>query len=943
MDGGWVMLEEPVITISEEDLSIPASIMAESFDPQYQFNWQNPNLEATIYPFRKAKLIDFLAFFGEIDLVKQNKDKDETDPEIKALIDEYTAEIIQERAEVEAQLNKLITERQASDSWFEKITGSDIKILRWKQAYYLDREIDRLHSQLNAMLEQQKSLLKRQEWYGPDDPTDALQQERKKMWRDRAAELDPGIQVIKARLDPDLAFRALYDRIAEFPDLSESITKSDVMRIQMRAKRQGWENLDEKQILLRIIDQINANPDQYPEWLIYMVIHFSGMRYISAHGSWADPRFLLQGLLKEDEVNEVNAMTNAEVAEECLKLVDELKKSYDPGSSDPKQKDLGVLIGRLGLPAVQRTALRTYRIDQTVSKVQALPDDKACLDGLVQYRNSKENTPDCIPDWAWNEIVKYTPLRLNTDSPTWEGFSPERWQARSQRWTQVLNDWESKDITSWRKKHHDSLDLVVTRSVCNELAEQIQDLRGLTPVGGLASRPVWYIRLAAKNPLHSYFRQAPAEGDFKQSASILFMQWMEEKPSTWQVAHPLKGYNLIPAENKPVKPGMRGEVRKKDLINYDNDQEGGWSSKLVGDAYIRTRLRPDAHALHAMGKSPEEIQKTLKSYETIGGSETQYLRWRHEATVVGVYEMIDGKFVMTFETGQIGVNLRRLDSLVGSPLVFVGYLPDNPQIPENMDQKLVSMLDWNRIVPGANLPQRVRPEKLPETEDLGSTTVAPTQGEPQRDVLVIHGDRSDPRGPIKCKSFNTIDNQGRPKFTGANPPVVLARGMRLGVSKIAKESANDAGNGIIHGLDGLYMKITACQDQPQAVGLYISVDQVADYSAGKWVQLHPDLPSTNPQVLDGYDKPGKPYFTPLPAAERPKAQILPGKDFRFRISTNHKECFLDLGDGLINSSGRVNTYYLILECPTVLPANGLFVESEEIIPETVLLPSNDAA
>jgi hypothetical protein len=446
--------------------------------------------------------------------------------------------------------------------------------------------------------------------------------------------------------------------------------------------------------------------------------------------------------------------------------------------------------------------------------------------------------------------------------------------------------------------------------------------------------------MAAKNPLHAYFRQAPAEGDFKQGASILFMQWMDEKPSAWQVAHPLKGYNLIPAEDKPRKPGMRGEVPKRELLNYDNDKEGGWSSKSIGDTYIRTRPRPNASKLSAMGKSSKGARKIAQSYKDIGSSETQYLRWRHEATVVGVFEMIDGKFVMTFETGQIGVNLRRLSSLAGSPMVFVGYVPDNPQLPEDMDKKLVSMLDWNRILPGADLPARVRPKKISEAEDLGSTstTAATPQGEPQRDVLVIHGDCSDPRGPSKCKSFTSVDNQGRPKFSGANPALRLRRGLRLSVSKIAKASSNDAGDGIIHGSDGLYLKITACRDQPQAVGLYISAEQVADYSAGKWVQLQPDVLRTTPQLLAGYDNKGKPYFNPLPPAERPKAQILPGKDFRFRISTNHKECFLDLGDGLVNSSGRVNTYYLILECPKALSANGLFIESEEIIPEAVLSP-----
>jgi hypothetical protein len=988
------MPEEPVIAISEDDLRIPASMLAESFDPEYQFNWQNPALEATIYPFRKAKLIDFLAFFAEIDLVRQNKNKDENDPGIKALITQFTDEITRERAEVEAQLSQRVAERQAADKWFRKISHPDIKIQRWRQAYYLDREIDRLQSQLDAQLEQQKSLLKRLDWYpdDPDDPEDTedirlLKEQHKQMWRDRAAELNPCIRLLRSKLKPVVTLRALCERIAELPDVSKAITKSDVMRIQMRAKRKSWESLDEQKILRLIIDQINANPDRYPEWLVYMVIHFSGMRYVSAHGSWADPCYLLQALQQEDEVERVNTLKDTELAAECLQLVNELKQNYDPTSSDKKQKDLGILIQRLGQPGVQRTVLRTYRIDQIVSSEQPQTDDKPCLDGLVQYRKLKEGTPDCIPDWAWNEIVKYTPLRLNTDNPTWEAFSPERWTAKRQHWTQVLNDWERKDITSWRKKHHDSLELVVIRSVCNELAEQIQDLRGLTPVGGLTSRPVWYLRMAAKNPLRAYLRQAPGEADFRPGASILFLQWMEQKPSPWQVAHPLSGYNLIPSENKPVKPGMRGEVRKNDLINRDDDEEGGWSSKPVGDGYIRTRPRPEAPAQRPTGKPSEKAHKKKNRDAIIGKDETQYLRWRHEATVVGVLEMITGKFVMTFETGQIGIILRRLDSLAGSPMVFVGYMPDllknrdemekdladkkekladmvaklaglaalqaaalQKQVDAckkevdiaqgllDMDQKLVNMLDWGRILPGANLPKRVRPKKMAEPGDPGSTDDTPRPGELQREVLVIHGERSDPRGPIKCRSFTITDKQGRPKFTGANPPVMLARGMKLGVSKIAKESANDSGNGIIHGADGLYLKITACQDQPKAVGLYIHVDHIADFSAGQWVQMHPDIPRTNPQVLDGYDIPGKPYFAPLPMAERPKAQILPGKDFHFRVSTNHKECFLDLSDGLINSSGRVNTYYLILECPKVPAANGLFVETEEIIPEAVLQP-----
>ena len=88
--------------------------------------------------------------------------------------------------------------------------------------------------------------------------------------------------------------------------------------------------------------------------------------------------------------------------------------------------------------------------------------------------------------------------------------------------------------------------------------------------------------------------------------------------------------------------------------------------------------------------------------------------------------------------------------------------------------------------------------------------------------------------------------------------------------------------------------------------------------------------------------PEKDDFEPLPDADRSNARLVPGKDLFFRISTSHEECFLDMGNGLINSSERVNTRYLILECPKVPAANGLFIEPEEIILESMLVPAGAA-
>lgn len=43
------------------------------YTPPCQFNWQNPYLRKTIYPYREEKLRDFLLIYQEVDLVKESK------------------------------------------------------------------------------------------------------------------------------------------------------------------------------------------------------------------------------------------------------------------------------------------------------------------------------------------------------------------------------------------------------------------------------------------------------------------------------------------------------------------------------------------------------------------------------------------------------------------------------------------------------------------------------------------------------------------------------------------------------------------------------------------------------------------------------------------------------------------------------------------------------
>jgi hypothetical protein len=187
-------------------------------------------------------------------------------------------------------------------------------------------------------------------------------------------------------------------------------------------------------------------------------------------------------------------------------------------------------------------------------------------------------------------------------------------------------------------------------------------------------------------------------------------------------------------------------------------------------------------------------------------------------------------------------------------------------------------------------------------------------------VLVI-------RENVRGQKIFAQDNQGRPKLQPANPPIKLPRGAHVSVSSDFKASRHDSGNGVVHALDGLYLKITAYPPDGRAAGSFVRMSDVADFGGGAWMVVNPQIIKTNPQILKGRDLKGKPFFEPTPQENR--VQIPAG--VRFRVSTTHSESDKDSGDGVIVSSG-LQEYYLVLECPQVPEGEGLYVEKEEVVP-----------
>ncbi len=659
------------------------------FNPIYRYEWQNPALRATIYPFREKKLRDFLLYYQEIDLWKVRGG---------APVDPQTAaELVQEITRVQTALGMAKVKKTETDQAIKTLSLKYRALLSSLDVRLLAQKKVNLQLML-ASLEAKKASLERQvDWYrrfAPDHPY-------YDRWKNELAAALPPYQAAQADLQAvidqynqaiapfeaeakslqaqsvDLAkqITALGEAFKKLPKLTPqgAVTPSAAVQWLVHKYDQELSALDHDHLLGKVLERFDAEPTRFPKWLQYMIIHFSGMRYASAHGSWADPRLLLETLRTEGVKANLGALN---LDQACAQAAAALQQSLSATADAQQIQRINLQIKNLNNPVLRQTALLNYQADQAVASVDQKTE--------AQVLSDLEAMKDQFPDWVWKEIVSRTDLRLEVTEPEWETLSPaeamQRWNAENQHWREIMNAWERRDITAWRQEHELTLSLIVTRAVCNEIAEHIQHLRGIVPAAGLTAKPVWYIRQQTKNPQAAYFKRPAFAADFKSGASILFLGWVDRKPNPWQIAHPLPTVELLPVEAKPPK------------VNKRNQPPGDtWRYAVLGDEFIRTSqiLVPQAPA--DPGKKQKLVPRTTQ----------QWLRWTHEATVIEVARMADGyDYVLTFETGQIGVNLRPLGRMANHWDIYVGYVPPAPVEPARLDE----MLDRASIVLPAPAP-----------------------------------------------------------------------------------------------------------------------------------------------------------------------------------------------------------------------------------------------
>ena len=687
------------------------------FVPQFYFQWQNEVLCKTIYPLREVKLRDFLIYYMEVDVWSRYKDRD---------INALTKEVHEYKKDWESKAAAAQQEYTSLRDYFLK---ADVRVDYYKFKPIDEAELAEIHTLHSLFVDSWPKDIRGERSFVQGIIAYWVRHRNRirdwVKWRNRRHEaMDPAhpkyvpegeeleykesitLPMAEQEMDKLRAFLATYDKIegrkldwywmqrrgqapegmteaeflAKFPPEGQ-VTLRDIAYWKVEEYTKALAKKNQFELLDMINQRFQKEPGRFPPWLQYMVVHFSGMRYSSAHGSWADPKDLLARLRAPQVEAQIAGLDDAAVEKMCAEKVaayESTGTSPKPKLAEAQEKEWRDKIGwylpqcKSNGPKTRRQGLTDLRKTEGAYEVMSKPTG----DALDTLRSMKKD----FPAWAWKEIVSLTPLRLTeVTAPDWEkltrqqqeeSYSQENYPLRA-----IINAWRYRDLSAWREEHGRTHELIVTRLVCNEAAEHCQHIRGHQPPGGLAARPKWYLD-AEDNIPGAYFIKPTSEADYTQGASILWLRFVNfstSNPSEWRIAKPIETkqkVGLLPPE-----------------FNTKKAKDDGWAYKF-GEVITRSRTT----------KMPGK-QKVV---------EQQWLRWIHEATVAEVAETADGMMVFTFETALPGGD--NATSAVGMhkmPLEwhlsdgtedqynrsFVGYIPEG-QVPV---EHLKTMLDWKKI------------------------------------------------------------------------------------------------------------------------------------------------------------------------------------------------------------------------------------------------------
>lgn len=330
--------------------------------------------------------------------------------------------------------------------------------------------------------------------------------------------------------------------------LQSGKTKGDTETIttwRLKKYREILNTMDHDALLRDVVDAFerNAASGYFPPWLLYTAVHFSGMRYATAHGTWdKSPQSLLSSL-KDEEINTADEDTlkgwqgeavqdlKAKETRSVKGLWSGLKKKLSKDDIpvfekfEPLHEDL--MQAYIKLAGAQKDSEIYKEIISTIAStendIEALQTEFSVKGWTLLVAKRKEETeilmviyrenakaklmeisnPKAlamlkqmhdegqIPDYAWKEITSFTELKFEITDPAnlvekdARGLKNVTVEADADalaeltKWKRVLKAWHSS-TTAWREQNQKTLsEAVMTSLVCDQIGSVAQHSRGI--------------------------------------------------------------------------------------------------------------------------------------------------------------------------------------------------------------------------------------------------------------------------------------------------------------------------------------------------------------------------------------------------------------------------------------------------------------------------------
>ncbi|MCB0102646.1 MAG: hypothetical protein KDD74_11415, partial [Anaerolineales bacterium] len=328
----------------------------------YNFQWQNPQLLKDIYPMRLPKLRDFLIFYKEVDLWIQYKDKDISTlaAEVKEYDDGMDLARLTEFKKYTSLKSYFMTKDVSTlfikykpfedDAMAQIQKNHDLFITSWPKDIrgergFIQMRMESLKTQLGFLRDRIRYLQRMLEGMLPDHPKRSTVEAEYKiktasslpMLLDEMEKLRQFDETYNKVEGPKLEWYKLKKADPNYAVTEEEfllkydpktpVTVKDIVRLKVEQFTKTLEGKDQYLLLDDIRARFEKEPKRFPIWLRYMVIHFSGMRYKSAHGSWADPKDLLVRLRMAEVEKQQAALSDADVAAQCAQKISQYEGS----------------------------------------------------------------------------------------------------------------------------------------------------------------------------------------------------------------------------------------------------------------------------------------------------------------------------------------------------------------------------------------------------------------------------------------------------------------------------------------------------------------------------------------------------------------------------------------------------------------------------------------